>query len=165
MNQGKYSNKKATASSHVSKSCTNCKKAHLKCDNQRPCFRCTKTGNCETCVDTVHKRRGRPHKKPYTKNITINEQDFSSTSSESSSADERNFRKKEKELIPKSPPLTPITENIPSLRRFQFAGQSLETIGRSLQFEKLTLPPLRNNLAFEEIKIKKIEKPWYSNWN
>lgn len=43
----------------VKTACTNCKLAKTKCDMQRPCTRCRRRGHEHTCVDTVHKRRGR----------------------------------------------------------------------------------------------------------
>merc|ERR1711881_295174 len=45
---------------HVAKACQNCKKAHLSCDEQRPCTRCVASGKQATCVDVEHKKRGRP---------------------------------------------------------------------------------------------------------
>ncbi|KAI8915633.1 hypothetical protein EDD86DRAFT_272574 [Gorgonomyces haynaldii] len=44
---------------HVGKACVHCKKAHLACDNARPCKRCVHLGKSD-CVDVEHKRRGRP---------------------------------------------------------------------------------------------------------
>jgi len=65
----------------VMKACVNCKRAHLACDNERPCrryvadylffflsFQCPKKENCscitankqDSCVDVEHKKRGRP---------------------------------------------------------------------------------------------------------
>ncbi|KAI5805142.1 hypothetical protein EDC01DRAFT_358657 [Geopyxis carbonaria] len=46
--------------SHVASACVNCKKAHLACDNRRPCPRCVGLGKQESCVDVQHKKRGRP---------------------------------------------------------------------------------------------------------
>ncbi|PIA18612.1 hypothetical protein COEREDRAFT_79642 [Coemansia reversa NRRL 1564] len=51
------------AKPHVPSACTNCKRAHLACDLQRPCRRCVNTGKCETCKDVQHKKRGRPRSK------------------------------------------------------------------------------------------------------
>ena len=51
--------KTAKRSKHVGKACTHCKKAHLACDNERPCSRCRHL-NREYCVDVEHKKRGRP---------------------------------------------------------------------------------------------------------
>lgn len=48
---------------HVSSACLNCKRAHLACDAERPCRRCTKLGKTATCVDVQHKKRGRPRLK------------------------------------------------------------------------------------------------------
>ena len=63
---------------HVPSACVNCKKKHLRCDNTRPCHRCTQSGKevgklahsgqiielttslQDTCVDVQHKKRGRP---------------------------------------------------------------------------------------------------------
>ncbi len=47
------------ASAQVKRSCINCKLAKTRCDNQRPCRRCLRTGREATCVDSVHKKRGR----------------------------------------------------------------------------------------------------------
>lgn len=52
-----------TAKAHVSSACLNCKRAHLACDAERPCRRCTKLGKTATCVDVQHKKRGRPRLK------------------------------------------------------------------------------------------------------
>ncbi|KAH8680874.1 hypothetical protein BX600DRAFT_428851 [Xylariales sp. PMI_506] len=45
---------------HVASACVPCKKAHLRCDAQRPCSRCMSNGKEESCVDVQHKKRGRP---------------------------------------------------------------------------------------------------------
>ncbi|PHH67768.1 hypothetical protein CDD82_1147 [Ophiocordyceps australis] len=45
---------------HVASACVPCKRAHLRCDAQRPCSRCTGNGKEEACVDVQHKKRGRP---------------------------------------------------------------------------------------------------------
>ncbi|OAA68907.1 Zn(2)-C6 fungal-type DNA-binding domain protein [Cordyceps fumosorosea ARSEF 2679] len=45
---------------HVASACVPCKKAHLRCDSQRPCARCVSHGKEDTCVDVRHKKRGRP---------------------------------------------------------------------------------------------------------
>lgn len=45
---------------HVASACVPCKKAHLRCDSQRPCSRCTSNGKEDCCVDVQHKKRGRP---------------------------------------------------------------------------------------------------------
>ncbi|KAI8089310.1 uncharacterized protein BX664DRAFT_385816 [Halteromyces radiatus] len=49
---------------NVDKACNHCKRSHLRCDNMRPCQRCTATGK-SGCKDVQHKPRGRPklHKK------------------------------------------------------------------------------------------------------
>lgn len=44
---------------HVCRACVHCKKAHLACDEQRPCRRCAHLGK-KDCTDVEHKRRGRP---------------------------------------------------------------------------------------------------------
>lgn len=43
----------------VKRACSNCKSAKTKCDNERPCRRCTRTGRVASCVDSIHKKRGR----------------------------------------------------------------------------------------------------------
>ncbi|PGH18415.1 hypothetical protein AJ79_00484 [Helicocarpus griseus UAMH5409] len=48
------------AKAHVASACVNCKRKHLGCDSARPCRRCISAGKETTCVDVVHKRRGRP---------------------------------------------------------------------------------------------------------
>ncbi|PYH94905.1 hypothetical protein BO71DRAFT_483390 [Aspergillus ellipticus CBS 707.79] len=45
---------------HVASACVNCKKKHLGCDPARPCRRCVLSGKEATCVDVLHKKRGRP---------------------------------------------------------------------------------------------------------
>ncbi|KAI1174631.1 hypothetical protein F4777DRAFT_377603 [Nemania sp. FL0916] len=45
---------------HVASACVPCKKAHLRCDAQRPCSRCMSNGKEDACVDVQHKKRGRP---------------------------------------------------------------------------------------------------------
>ncbi|KAI0132485.1 hypothetical protein BJ170DRAFT_249785 [Xylariales sp. AK1849] len=45
---------------HVASACVPCKRAHLRCDAQRPCSRCLSNGKEEACVDVQHKKRGRP---------------------------------------------------------------------------------------------------------
>ncbi|ORY65318.1 uncharacterized protein BCR38DRAFT_340911 [Pseudomassariella vexata] len=45
---------------HVASACVPCKKAHLRCDAQRPCSRCLSNGKEDACVDVQHKKRGRP---------------------------------------------------------------------------------------------------------
>ena len=44
---------------HVCRACVHCKRAHLACDESRPCKRCVHLGRTD-CVDVEHKRRGRP---------------------------------------------------------------------------------------------------------
>ncbi|KAI9011877.1 hypothetical protein CLU79DRAFT_771679 [Phycomyces nitens] len=51
---------KRTLKAHVSRACVNCRKAHLACDNKRPCHRCQSIGKDQSCVDVDHKKRGRP---------------------------------------------------------------------------------------------------------
>ncbi|KAH8880678.1 hypothetical protein GQ53DRAFT_669403 [Thozetella sp. PMI_491] len=45
---------------HVASACVPCKRAHLRCDAQRPCSRCLNNGKEDQCVDVQHKKRGRP---------------------------------------------------------------------------------------------------------
>ncbi|KAG0782144.1 hypothetical protein G6F16_011589 [Rhizopus arrhizus] len=45
---------------HVHIACNNCKKAHLACDESRPCHRCRITDKADSCQNTKHKKRGRP---------------------------------------------------------------------------------------------------------
>ncbi|EIE77927.1 hypothetical protein RO3G_02631 [Rhizopus delemar RA 99-880] len=45
---------------HVHIACNNCKKAHLACDESRPCHRCRMTDKADSCQNTKHKKRGRP---------------------------------------------------------------------------------------------------------
>ncbi|TPX51202.1 hypothetical protein SeLEV6574_g00427 [Synchytrium endobioticum] len=51
--------KRAKRQKHVGRACVHCKKAHLACDDARPCRRCAHMGRLD-CVDVEHKRRGRP---------------------------------------------------------------------------------------------------------
>jgi len=48
------------AKGHVASACVPCKRAHLRCDAQRPCSRCLSNGKEDACVDVQHKKRGRP---------------------------------------------------------------------------------------------------------
>ncbi|PKS08981.1 hypothetical protein jhhlp_003594 [Lomentospora prolificans] len=48
------------AKGHVASACVPCKKAHLRCDAQRPCSRCLMNGKEDSCIDVQHKKRGRP---------------------------------------------------------------------------------------------------------
>merc|ERR1712000_322120 len=48
------------AKGHVASACVPCKRAHLRCDAQRPCSRCRSNGKEDACVDVQHKKRGRP---------------------------------------------------------------------------------------------------------
>ncbi|OBT90609.1 hypothetical protein VE02_01037 [Pseudogymnoascus sp. 03VT05] len=45
---------------HVASACVPCKRAHLRCDAQRPCLRCQSNNKEDVCIDMVHKKRGRP---------------------------------------------------------------------------------------------------------
>ncbi|KAI8065503.1 hypothetical protein BC940DRAFT_368759 [Gongronella butleri] len=49
---------------HVRTACSNCKKAHLACDTERPCKRCVSVGKADSCYDIQHKKRGRPKLRP-----------------------------------------------------------------------------------------------------
>ena len=53
---------------HVRKACIHCKKAHLACDEARPCKRCLHLGKTD-CIDVEHKRRGRPRSSPEKKRV------------------------------------------------------------------------------------------------
>ena len=55
---------------HVRKACVHCKKAHLACDEGRPCRRCIHLGKTD-CVDVEHKRRGRPRTSPEKKKMQM----------------------------------------------------------------------------------------------
>lgn len=63
----------------VSKACTNCRKAHSGCDNDRPCRRCVQHGLENSCIDVPRKKRTPKQ----AKEVTITE--ISSHSSNSSS--------------------------------------------------------------------------------
>jgi len=39
------------------RACSNCKRLHARCDNERPCKRCSQNGLANTCVDLPRKRR------------------------------------------------------------------------------------------------------------
>jgi Fungal Zn(2)-Cys(6) binuclear cluster domain len=39
--------------------CASCKRSKVGCDTNRPCHRCVRLGRADSCVDAVHKRRGR----------------------------------------------------------------------------------------------------------
>ncbi|RVX67655.1 hypothetical protein B0A52_08184 [Exophiala mesophila] len=49
---------------HVASACVNCKRKHLRCDNNRPCNRCINNNKADSCRDVEHKKRGRPPLKP-----------------------------------------------------------------------------------------------------
>nr|KAJ3422885.1 hypothetical protein HK105_005833 [Polyrhizophydium stewartii] len=49
----------ARTAKNVAKACVHCKKAHLACDEERPCRRCVHLNKTD-CVDVEHKKRGRP---------------------------------------------------------------------------------------------------------
>jgi PAS domain S-box-containing protein len=51
-----------TRRKQVRKACTNCRKAHACCDEQRPCLRCVNLGLSSECVDAENKKRGRKRK-------------------------------------------------------------------------------------------------------
>lgn len=52
----------------VKNACTNCQKACKKCDDARPCLRCTKYGVVEACVDSQRRERKKGIKRgPYKK--------------------------------------------------------------------------------------------------
>jgi hypothetical protein len=55
---------------HVRRACVHCKKAHLACDEGRPCRRCLHLGKTD-CVDVEHKRRGRPRTSPEKKKMQM----------------------------------------------------------------------------------------------
>lgn len=59
------------AKAHVARACQNCKKAHLSCDEQRPCSRCVSTRRESTCIDVAHKKRGRPRIQPERESMGI----------------------------------------------------------------------------------------------
>ncbi|KAJ3121239.1 hypothetical protein HK098_003831 [Nowakowskiella sp. JEL0407] len=52
--------KRLTGKPNVARACSNCKKAHLGCDESRPCGRCVGLGKQDTCIDVEGKKRGRP---------------------------------------------------------------------------------------------------------
>ena len=64
---------KAKRQKHVQKACVHCKRAHLACDNERPCRRCVHLGKTD-CVDVEHKRRGRPKSSPEKRKVMCNSQ-------------------------------------------------------------------------------------------
>lgn len=49
----------AEVKARVKFACSNCKVAKTKCDLKRPCCRCIRTGRALSCVNSVHKKRGR----------------------------------------------------------------------------------------------------------
>ena len=57
-----YVASKQKRTKHVCRACFHCKKAHLACDDQRPCRRCIHIGKSDVCYDVEHKRRGRPNR-------------------------------------------------------------------------------------------------------
>ncbi|ORZ22212.1 hypothetical protein BCR42DRAFT_405726 [Absidia repens] len=64
----------------VRNACTNCQKACKKCDDQRPCPRCVKYGQTESCVDSVRKERQKGLKRGPYKKRKQGEGDASATS-------------------------------------------------------------------------------------
>jgi len=63
----------------VSRACSNCRKTHAACDNERPCTRCVTHNQSETCVDVPRKKRVNKKQK------NMNEESTSSQSPSSSS--------------------------------------------------------------------------------
>lgn len=59
LNSQKKSTDSLSVDLQVKRSCINCKLAKTRCNNERPCRRCLRTGRAATCVDSVHKKRGR----------------------------------------------------------------------------------------------------------
>ena len=53
LNEIKYRPKRSL----VKIACIHCKKACKKCDDSRPCGRCVRSGNSESCVDAPRKKR------------------------------------------------------------------------------------------------------------
>lgn len=51
--------KKRKRRKQVKKACTNCRQAHARCDDMRPCSRCVKHGIGQFCHDAKTKKRGR----------------------------------------------------------------------------------------------------------
>lgn len=49
---------------HVLVSCEPCKRAHVKCQQKRPCEHCVRRGISHDCINVIHKERGRPPKDP-----------------------------------------------------------------------------------------------------
>ena len=58
---------------HVTKACSNCKRAHLACGSERPCLRCVFAGRAESCADIEHKKRGRPRIDSFTQEPPVAE--------------------------------------------------------------------------------------------
>ncbi|KAJ1560771.1 hypothetical protein HK096_007284, partial [Nowakowskiella sp. JEL0078] len=52
--------KRNSGKPNIARACSNCKRAHLGCDDSRPCHRCLGLGKQDTCVDLEGKKRGRP---------------------------------------------------------------------------------------------------------
>lgn len=56
----------------VSRACTNCRKAHTKCDEQKPCSRCVRLGLSDTCHMAEIQKRGRKRKTEGTESVNEN---------------------------------------------------------------------------------------------
>ncbi|KAH8776221.1 hypothetical protein BGZ57DRAFT_953345 [Hyaloscypha finlandica] len=62
------SKRRGKGKTHVTSACVPCKRAHLRCDVQRPCSRCLATGKEDACVKVQHEtgsRQGSPAKEEY----------------------------------------------------------------------------------------------------
>jgi len=59
----------------VKTACTSCKRSKTKCDRKRPCKRCVRRGRADSCVDSIHKKRGRSFRKHTWGDLPINEND------------------------------------------------------------------------------------------
>ncbi|KAK0546224.1 hypothetical protein OC845_004688 [Tilletia horrida] len=88
---------------NVRVACSNCKKAHLACDTNRPCGRCVRICKTDSCVDVQHKKRGRPRSD---RRITIEKSQTPPLPPDPS------FNARERDLA--SPPSTSTAANAPS---------------------------------------------------
>ncbi|KAI9468684.1 hypothetical protein BDB00DRAFT_863484 [Zychaea mexicana] len=70
----------------ATRACFHCQKAHLTCDDSRPCQRCVKRGLAPTCTDAVRKRAKYLQENAADSNSSSSNNDNNTSSSTSSSA-------------------------------------------------------------------------------
>eukprot|EP01129_Flabellula_baltica_P014822 TRINITY_DN7218_c0_g1_i1.p1 TRINITY_DN7218_c0_g1~~TRINITY_DN7218_c0_g1_i1.p1 ORF type:complete len:297 (-),score=44.69 TRINITY_DN7218_c0_g1_i1:62-952(-) len=75
-----------TKRKQVKRACTNCRKKHTACDDERPCQQCVRSGCADTCRDSPRKKRKSAYNEHVFSNETLynqNNYNFAGTSSPS----------------------------------------------------------------------------------